>query len=169
MRFRALSLSLAAVLAFACTDQPLTSPDALSVSPNFNANPVVERVSAGSNDACALLQDGAVWCWGYNERGQVGNGAPDLYSVPVPVVGLDDATAISVGQKHSCAIRADSTVWCWGGNYCGQLGNASNQDSAVPVEVAGLTDVVAVTAAYGFSCAALANGTVRCWGCQRRS
>ena len=57
------SLVLTAGLAIAaCTDQPLTSPpevssgfDALSVSPNFDANPVTDRVSAGGNDVCAAF------------------------------------------------------------------------------------------------------------------
>lgn len=57
-----IAAAAAVLLAVACTDQPLTSPDALSsssdglsVSPNFNANPVTEMVSAGSNDACAAF------------------------------------------------------------------------------------------------------------------
>lgn len=50
-----LAAALAIVLAFACTDQSLTSPDELSVSPNFNANPVIERVNASGNDACEAL------------------------------------------------------------------------------------------------------------------
>jgi len=47
-----LAATAAILVTFACADQPLTSPDALSVSPNFDANPVTDMVSAGSNDAC---------------------------------------------------------------------------------------------------------------------
>ena len=53
-KFSLVALALAVGLV-GCTDQPLTSPDALSVSPNFDANPVTDRVSAGSNDACAAF------------------------------------------------------------------------------------------------------------------
>lgn len=50
-----LAATAAILVTFACADQPLTSPDALSVSPNFNANPVIERVNAAGNDACEAL------------------------------------------------------------------------------------------------------------------
>ncbi len=50
-----LAATAAILVTFACADQPLTSPDALSVSPNFDANPVTDMVSAGSNDACAAF------------------------------------------------------------------------------------------------------------------
>lgn len=61
LAFTSLVLTAGLVIA-ACTDQPLTSPDALtssfdalSVSPNFDANPVTDRVSAGGNDVCAAF------------------------------------------------------------------------------------------------------------------
>ncbi len=56
-KFSVVALALAVGLV-ACTDQPLTSPDALSVSPNFDANPVIERVNAAGNDICEALGAG---------------------------------------------------------------------------------------------------------------
>jgi alpha-tubulin suppressor-like RCC1 family protein len=34
----------------------------------------VVHISAGHNHACAVRENGTVWCWGYNAYGQLGNG-----------------------------------------------------------------------------------------------
>ena len=33
-----------------------------------------ERITSGSYHDCALLDDGSVYCWGWNPYGQIGNG-----------------------------------------------------------------------------------------------
>ncbi len=35
-------------------------------------------IDAGPGDVCAVLSNGTVWCWGYNEFGQLGNGKGPL-------------------------------------------------------------------------------------------
>lgn len=41
-------------------------------------------IDAGPSDVCAVLSNGTVWCWGYNEFGQLGNGkGPVLQPVKV--------------------------------------------------------------------------------------
>lgn len=49
-------------------------------------------VAAGSQTSCAALGDGTVKCWGYNQRGQLGDGTLMDRSKPVTVVGLNEAT-----------------------------------------------------------------------------
>ena len=52
------------------------------------AGPFVEIV-AGYTHTCARTAEGAVWCWGRNDGGQVGVGdRSDYYSTPQRVVGL---------------------------------------------------------------------------------
>jgi alpha-tubulin suppressor-like RCC1 family protein len=48
------------------------------------AKPVA--VSLGSSYACALLENGAIWCWGYNLFGQLGNDTFIDSSSPVAVL-----------------------------------------------------------------------------------
>lgn len=45
----------------------------------------VRRVAMGHQHTCALLADDAVWCWGQNFAGQLGDGTRTLRSAPAPV------------------------------------------------------------------------------------
>lgn len=50
-------------------------------NPTFRAS----RIVAGFSHACALADDGDVWCWGPNGDGQVGTGLRRLETIPVRV------------------------------------------------------------------------------------
>lgn len=87
-------------------------------------------VSAGSSHTCAVLDDGAVKCWGWNIVGQLGLGdtdnrgdGPGEMGNSLPVVALGTgrtAAAISAGSVHACVRLDDGNVKCWG--FGGVLG-----------------------------------------------
>lgn len=99
----------------------------------------VKAIASGDSwHTCALVGDGSVRCWGYNNAGEIGDGTKIDRSTPVAVVGLTGVAALSVGPENSCAQMVDRTVRCWGSNSRGQLGDGSMIDSSTPVAVAGL-------------------------------
>jgi alpha-tubulin suppressor-like RCC1 family protein len=137
-------------------------------------NGVVE-VAAGFNHTCALVADGRLMCWGYNQWGEVGDGAlvKDI-SKPNLVAGLPNTLtggqALSLGNLHTCALKSDGTGYCWGANGFGQLGDGSTNSVAAPANPINYTGFGPGTYAKGielgndFGCALMSYGSVRCWG-----
>ena len=127
----------------------------------------VQQIAAGAWHTCALKQSGAVFCWGRNDRGQLGDGSTADRLLPVQVVGLDAGViAIAAGESHSCAAMDDGSVRCWGANQLGQLGNGETSFAAVstPVPVAGLGSVRTLSLGDAFSCALRTDDSLWCWG-----
>ena len=134
----------------------------------------VFALSAGTNHTCAIVIGGQVYCWGANDKGQIGNGdsgAGKHVDTPAAVSGLANAIAVSAGGDHTCAVKADFTAVCWGGNATGQLGNdvLAVQDSPTPVSVhlgfnQPLTGLATISAGSGHTCATAQSGSVWCWG-----
>ena len=85
----------------------------------------VRELSLGDEHACAIRSDGQVWCWGSNERGQLGIPEGESRDSPVWATGITMARKLALGSKHSCALLTDGTVWCWGADEHGQLGRGS--------------------------------------------
>ena len=121
-------------------------------------------VSAGPIHTVALTQDGAVWAWGSNQGGQLGDGTNTDRSTPTRLNGVTDIAAVGAGLRHTLALRRNGTVWAWGWNSSGQLGDATNTNRNTPVQVAGLTGVTAVAAGIDFSLALRQDGSVWAWG-----
>ncbi len=122
-------------------------------------------VAAGETHTCLLTSEGAVWCWGANSYGQLGDGTRVNRRVPVPVIGLTSGVqSIVVGGHHSCALTANGEVRCWGRSNYGQVGDGTTYLRTQPVLVRTPAPAAMVTAGYAHTCAALADGAVACWG-----
>lgn len=114
--------------------------------------------------ACALVEDGSVWCWGYNEGGQLGDGTKFDRARPAPVVGLPSARSIAAGGAFTCASTTDGAAYCWGNGELGQLGDGGTVDRATPAPVPGVAGVDRVFGGIWGACAILETGAVWCWG-----
>src|SRR5438552_6205339 len=73
----------------------------------------VASVSGGYAHSLAVTVDGAVWAWGSNAFGELGNGPYSSGSTPTLVSGLSGASAVAGAFWHSLAI-ASGTVYWWG-------------------------------------------------------
>jgi alpha-tubulin suppressor-like RCC1 family protein len=110
----------------------------------------VSAISGGDQHSLALLRDGTVMAWGFNNDGQLGIGSPlpTNSDVPLAVSGLSGVTAISGGYIHSLALLSNGTVMAWGGNQSGSLGTGDWRARYAPVAVSGLSEVSAISAGY---------------------
>jgi len=132
------------------------------------------QVVAGEKHSCALRNDGAVFCWGLNASGQLGDNTTTSTHTPVQVKGiagagtLSNVVSLSAGRNHTCALRSNHAVLCWGANESGQLGNDATTNNSSPVEVSTLgsanSNVVALSAGGRHTCAVTFDGEVKCWG-----
>lgn len=125
-------------------------------------------VSAGRRHTCAVHPNGTVYCWGYNSKGQLGDGTIAERHEPtsVNVVGMD-AAEVTLGNGHTCARSKGGAVWCWGANDQGQLGGALDGGtlSSTPLVVTELPpSVVEISAGGSHTCARSIDGTIWCWG-----
>ncbi|MDF3066712.1 MAG: regulator of chromosome condensation [Polyangiaceae bacterium] len=128
-------------------------------------------IASNSGHSCALKRDGSVWCWGQNDRGQVGKGdvskcidegrkhfllsncTPEEGLEPSRVEGLpSDISKLSLGQNTSCAIDARGGAWCWG---------FVDAPTPKPIKLNVGAPVESVTVGENF-CALLRDGQVRC-------
>lgn len=107
----------------------------------IDAERQVVQIAAGAVHTCALLDDGAVKCWGYGFEGQLGYGdkatlGDDETPLTIPDIELG-GTAIQLSMgTHTCALLDTGRVRCWGRNGFGQLGYGH-------VDPVGLDDVPA--------------------------
>ncbi len=127
-----------------------------------------QRVAAGFDHACTQIS-GTIYCWGNNDRGQVGRDPAGLTSslYAVPLTGVTGARGLQAGNHHNCYITdspAAGSVWCFGRGIEGQLGTTTPADSFTPVRAGTLTGVTRLALGAFGSCALNGSGEVYCWG-----
>ena len=104
----------------------------------------VARVRAGDGNACAVMGDASVTCWGENFAGQ--SSAPDDRMLDVSP-GPDDEE----GFGSACGLRLDGTIVCWGGDH-----PWLEIDAPVPLP--------GTFTALGGECGIRTDQSLACWG-----
>lgn len=118
-------------------------------------------IAGGYHHHCAVMKNGDVYCWGRNEKGELGDGSFDMRLVPTKVQGLPgpavqvdggaSASAMNYTPK-TCAVLVSGDLWCWG------------EGSAVPAKVNGLSNMKEVSVGDSHTCAVSKTGVLYCWG-----
>lgn len=126
----------------------------------------VSGVTTGSAHSCALLDSGAVKCWGLNSSGQLGDSSTATRLTPTQVSGLDSGVKIlASGANHNCVVTFAGGVKCWGQNNFNQLGDGTTANSSAPVNVSGLASgVTGIAAGTSHTCVVTQANEQKCWG-----
>jgi alpha-tubulin suppressor-like RCC1 family protein len=124
-------------------------------------------VTAGDDHTCATRTDSTLWCWGFDDAGQLGIGSKAQQDLPQQVTTPAPAgwTSVAAGGDHTCALRTHA-LWCWGFNRYGQLGIGSTTNQARPRRVAlpAKTGWSLVTLGATHTCAKHTGHILWCWG-----
>lgn len=93
--------------------------------------------SLGDRHTCAIANTGQMWCWGYNNYGELGDSTTTNRPSPTPVVGGKRWLQVENSLLSTCAIDTVRKMWCWGYNAQGQLGEGATGNKSVPTPVYG--------------------------------
>lgn len=125
----------------------------------------LKSISVGVYHVCGVAFNGAAYCIGLNNYGQLGNGSTASSDENlVPVKGGITFASVSAGGWHNCGLTADGTAYCWGAGGMGRLGNDSNDDSHEPVPVQSSLAFSSISAGLRNTCALTREGELYCWG-----
>lgn len=148
----------------------LPNRHALAMVPAFGKD--VVDLGVGDRYACALVEAGDVYCWGYNWEGLFVIPGPEVTTTPIKIKGLGNVKKLSVGSGHQCALNTDDEFICWGSNTNGNIGNnemtlvTAEDNNSPPILVPVLQDktIVDMLAVPGQTFALTDEGTVYGWG-----
>jgi alpha-tubulin suppressor-like RCC1 family protein len=135
----------------------------------------------GQDNTCAVLEGGALYCWGNGFYGQLGlstystigdNELPTSEGAVKLGIG---AQTIATSTFSTCAVLADKNVRCWGSTAVGRPGNPAlnaleylgddehPDQASYNAALGGEVTQVSVGACH--ACAVMTTGKLQCWGC----
>jgi alpha-tubulin suppressor-like RCC1 family protein len=95
----------------------------------------IRDVSVGAQHTLVLDEQGGLWAWGSNARGQLGDGTHENRFSPVRTAVSEPVAKVSAGIDTSIALTESGRVLTWGnGDVTGVF---SGTDTNVPAEVTG--------------------------------
>ena len=150
------------------TGSSVDQPVAVATSTRFVS------ADAGNWHMCMLATDGRTFCWGSNERGQLGaattqrcmDGTLDCSAAPLVAAAGAAYTQVVAGDLATCGLAAAGAASCWGMDLGGQLGDGLLMSSTSPVAVADhhVFTALAASDSAGLVCGLTADAQVWCWG-----
>jgi len=124
------------------------------------------KVSVGPSHVLALKSNNTLYAWGFNDKGQLGDGTSISRSSPVQI-GNPSYTwnDISAGVNFSVGLRGDNLLFTWGLNSVGQLGdlNAGTTNRSSPIQI-GTSSWTAISAGGSHVVAIRSDKQLFVWG-----
>lgn len=125
-------------------------------------------VAVSDRHSLALMEDGSLYAWGYNDASQLGDGSNKIRLEPVKVewpTGADKPIAIATGKTHNFALTKDGSVYTWGNNNYGKLGDGTYDKKDVPAKIEyPFGKALSISAGGTHSIALSKKGELYAWG-----
>ena len=114
---------------------------------NLGSGHTAKAIYISYPNACAILDDDSIKCWGGNGSGQLGYGdtrnrGDDINEMGDELLAVNlgtnlTAKSLALGVNHLCVILNTNQLKCWGSNYNGQLGYNDMYDRGTSVDEIG--------------------------------
>jgi hypothetical protein len=130
----------------------------------------LSSISLGTNSGCAITELGETYCWGLNDRGQLGLGSVDEDALGKMATKLNTNITfkkIRVYNDHACGLSNQDKLYCWGENKNGKLGINTLVSAPTPSPVVEIGDVLDFALGLDHTCAIKKEGNsgrIYCWG-----
>lgn len=128
------------------------------------------QIAGGSAHYCGRTTTGAVWCWGSNTFGQLGDGSTVNQLVPVRAHEGTTFASITAAAGTTCGLDSAGATFCWGSGAGGTLGNgnvsslATNSSLAPFAVLGGLRFRELSALGSGTVCGKTLTNRMYCWG-----
>lgn len=126
------------------------SPIPIKIMDNVQSVSLSSRNYFDNNGGAAITTDGSLYMWGYNDRGQLGDGTTTDSSEPVKI--MENVQSVSLGWECNAAITTNGNLYTWG--YYGS--------SHTPVKI--MEDVQSVSMGNYNGAAITTDGSLYTWG-----
>lgn len=135
----------------------------LPVEPELvNIEGKVKTIAAGAYHSLALTEDGKVYAWGMNSRGQLGYGGHRPQETPGLVPIDDEVIQIDAGTLFSLALTKSGELYSWGGGVLGTGNETTERNTPAPVDIG--QKVKQFSAGWSHVLAVTESGDVYSWG-----
>ena len=138
------------------------------------ATSALHLVSAGAGFSCSVTKDGAAFCWGSNDHGELGSGGRTSSTSPVRVATSIRIASVSAGHDFACGLTVAGIAYCWGnadvdwilGPMADSVGPVLGSPIArrTPAKVANDLTFTSLSAGATHACAVTRAGAAYCWG-----
>lgn len=122
-------------------------------------------VVTGNSNACGLQSGGALYCWGYNGLGALGDGGSTEHTTPARSGGNLSWVSVTAGDGEMCGAATDARLYCWGTGPANQYGTSGGLLANLsPTAVNGTPTLYALSLGGTTVCGVTSSGAAYCWG-----
>lgn len=112
-------------------------------------------IAAGDGQTCGIAKSNLLYCWGKNDRGQLGDGTAVPHSRPARILSDSAFTAVTAGTLSSCGVTASGLGYCWGWMADGS--------QLTPTLMDPQRRFISFAAGVWMICGLTTDGSVNCW------